>query len=154
MTMTMWVERGPSGPPGVPPARERERSAVGRSSRKGSPILVVDDDPEIVAMLREFLESEGHTVQTAANGAEALERLSSVSPSVILLDMRMPVLDGWGFAKRLQERQERYPIVVMTAAESAQRWADEIGANGYIAKPFDLDELLQKIERHRSSSGN
>src|SRR5690242_18755208 len=112
MTLTRWVERGPSGPAGVPPAGERERSVAERSSRKGSPILVVDDDPEIVAMLREFLESEGHAVQTAANGAEALERLSAMRPSVILLDMRMPVLDGWGFAKRLQERQERYPIVV------------------------------------------
>jgi two-component system, chemotaxis family, chemotaxis protein CheY len=150
--MVVWGESA-SRPPGVPPAGDR-RAASGPSRARRRPILVVDDDPEIVAMLRDFLESEGHTVHTAANGAEALERLADVRPSVILLDMRMPVLDGWGFAKRLQERQERYPIVVMTAAESAQRWADEIGANGYIAKPFDLDELLQKIERHRAPNGS
>lgn len=114
------------------------------------PILVVDDDPEILAMLRDFLEGEGLDVRTAVNGAEALDMLDAVSPSLVLLDMRMPILDGWGFAEQLGERRGSYPIVVMTAAESARRWADEIGANGYIAKPFDVNELLQVIERHRS----
>lgn len=101
-------------------------------------------------MLRDFLEGEGLAVRTAVNGAEALDMLDAVSPSLVLLDMRMPVLDGWGFAEQLGERRASYPIVVMTAAESARRWADEIGANGYIAKPFDVNELLQVIERHRS----
>ena len=113
------------------------------------PILVVDDDPEILAMLRDFLEGEGLAVRTAVNGAVALEMLDDVSPSLVLLDMRMPVLDGWGFAAELGDRRSSYPIVVMTAAESARRWAEEIGANGYIAKPFDVNELLQVIERHR-----
>ena len=113
------------------------------------PILVIDDDVEILAMLRDFLEGEGLTVRTAGNGAEALDIVDAVAPALILLDMRMPVLDGWGFAAQLRERRAKYPIVVMTAAESAQRWADEIGANGFIAKPFDVDELLQLIERHR-----
>ena len=114
------------------------------------PILVVDDDPEILAMLRDFLEGEGLAVRTAVNGAEALDVLDAVSPSLVLLDMRMPVLDGWGFAAQLGDRRASYPIVVMTAAESARRWAEEIGANGYIAKPFDVNELLQVIERHRT----
>ena len=61
----------------------------------------------------------------------------------------LPVLDGWGFAARYRAGAFTYPIVVMTAAESARRWAEEIGATGYIAKPFDVDELLQIIERHR-----
>ncbi|MDQ6857451.1 MAG: response regulator [Chloroflexota bacterium] len=100
-------------------------------------------------MLRDFLESEGLAVRTASNGAEALDALIQVAPSLILLDMRMPVLDGWGFAKEYRERHHTYPIVVMTAAESARRWAEEIGATGYIAKPFDVNELLQTIERHR-----
>ena len=136
--------------PGVP-----ERDAASQARTDGTlstarPILVVDDDVEILAMLRDFLEGEGLTVRTAANGAEALEMIDDVSPALILLDMRMPVLDGWGFAEQLRERNSSYPIVVMTAAESAQRWADEIGATAYIAKPFDVDELLQLIERHRN----
>jgi two-component system, chemotaxis family, chemotaxis protein CheY len=135
----------PSAPDRGPRPRIRiDDSAVGRR-----PILVVDDDPEILAMLRDFLESEGLVVRTAANGAEALDALDEVAPALILLDMRMPVLDGWAFAQRVRERRLAYPIVVMTAAESARAWAEEIGATGYIAKPFDVNELLQTIERHR-----
>ena len=133
--------------PPDPGARSRIRLDEGAIARR--PILVVDDDPEILAMLRDFLEGEGFAIRTATNGAEALEVLEDVAPALILLDMRMPVLDGWAFAERLRERQVAYPIVVMTAAESAGSWADEIGATGYIAKPFDVDELLQTIERHR-----
>src|SRR6266851_4835553 len=125
----------------------RARASMGPP--RARQILVIDDDVEILAMLRDFLEGEGLTVRTAANGAEALDMVDEVAPALILLDMRMPVLDGWGFAKQLRERRSAYPIVVMTAAESARRWADEIGANGYIAKPFDVNELLQLIERHR-----
>jgi CheY-like chemotaxis protein len=125
------------------------RSPIDDSVAERRPILVIDDDAEILAMLRDFLESEGLVVRTAANGAEALDLLWEVEPALILLDMRMPVLDGWGFAERFRERQLAYPIVVMTAAESARRWAEEIGATAYIAKPFDVNELLQTIERHR-----
>ena len=125
------------------PARADEVAAAGK------PILVVDDDPGILAMLKDLLESEGIAVRTASNGEEALAALAEMTPSLILLDMRMPVLDGWGFAERYRARALGCPIVVMTAAESAKRWADEIGATGYIAKPFDVNELLQMIERHR-----
>lgn len=135
--------------PGTPQGGARPRAQVDGSAAAGAPILVVDDDPEILAMLRDFLEGEGLTVRTASNGAEALDALDELVPSIILLDMRMPVLDGWGFAEQLRARQLTYPIVVMTAAESARRWAEEIGANGYIAKPFDVNELLETIERHR-----
>jgi CheY-like chemotaxis protein len=125
------------------------RAGIDDSVAERRPILVVDDDVEILAMLRDFLESEGLVVRTAANGAEALDLLWEVEPALILLDMRMPVMDGWSFAERFRERQLAYPIVVMTAAESARRWAEEIGATAYIAKPFDVNELLQTIERHR-----
>ena len=89
----------------TPPDRTT-RSAVRVDDARAAarPILVVDDDPEILAMLRDFLESEGLAVRTAANGAEALEALDEVMPALILLDMRMPVLDGWAFAKRFHGR--------------------------------------------------
>lgn len=132
--------------PADQPGRASGTRPQGAASR---PILVVDDDPEILAMLRDFLEGEGLSVRTAGNGEEALSALDEISPSLILLDMRMPVLDGWGFAERLRARPASYPVVVMTAAESARAWAEEIGATGYIAKPFDVDLLLQTIERHR-----
>ncbi len=136
-------------PPRPPDRGPRSQARTYDSVAADRPILVVDDDPEILAMLRDFLESEGLIVRTAANGAEALDALDEVAPALILLDMRMPVLDGWAFAERYRERELTYPIVVMTAAESARRWAEEIGATGYIAKPFDVTELLETIERHR-----
>jgi CheY-like chemotaxis protein len=113
------------------------------------PILVVDDDPSIVTTVSEILDFEGYEVTTAANGAEALQSLEHVQPSLVLLDMRMPVLDGWGFARALRDRGVHLPIVVMTAAENASRWADEIGADGYVAKPFELIDLLEAVERVR-----
>jgi DNA-binding response OmpR family regulator len=149
LTVTLeYVALSPD-PPRPPDQGQRSRARIDDAVAADRPILVVDDDPEILAMLRDFLESEGLIVRTAANGAEALEALDEVAPALILLDMRMPVLDGWAFAVRFRERELTYPIVVMTAAESARRWAEEIGATAYIAKPFNVNELLETIERHR-----
>lgn len=110
-------------------------------------ILIVDDDPAIRATVSEVLADEGYSVATATNGAEGLAAIQKVQPSLVLLDMRMPVLDGWGFAKALGERGIALPIVVMTAAQESRRWAQEIGTAWVLAKPFDLDELLLAVER-------
>jgi len=99
-----------------------------------------------VAVVAEILTSEGHEVISAENGAEALTKADG--ESLVLLDMRMPVLDGWGFAREFRAAGKRAPIVVMTAAENARRWADEIGADGYIAKPFEIDDLIEAVEKH------
>jgi DNA-binding response OmpR family regulator len=114
-----------------------------------APILVVDDDPGIRQTVREILDLEGYPVETAADGAEALRAVEQRQPSLVLLDMRMPQLDGWAFARAVRERGLALPILVMTAAENARRWAEEIGADGYLAKPFELDELLLAVERVR-----
>lgn len=116
------------------------------------PILVVDDDPSILATVVSILEFEEYTVVTAVNGADALHVLDQVHPWLILLDMRMPVLDGWGFVRALRERAISVPIVVMTAAQDSRRWAEEVGAAGYLAKPFNLTDLLEAVERLRSSA--
>ena len=114
-----------------------------------APILVVDDDESIRQTVSEILEVEGYRVAAAANGEEALVRVGETLPALVLLDMRMPVLDGWGFAEAYRERPEpRAPIVVMTAAEDAEAWAEEIGAAGVLAKPFRLDELLAVVAHH------
>lgn len=110
-------------------------------------ILVVDDDPGILSTVAEVLDLEGYSVQTATNGAEALRAVDREEPCLVLLDMRMPVLDGWGFAQAVRERGLTLPIVVMTAAQDARHWADEIGAAGFLAKPFELMDLLVAVER-------
>lgn len=110
-------------------------------------VLVVDDDPSIRGLVAEILESEGYVVQTAANGAEALPQILAARPAVVLLDMRMPVLDGWGLARELAARGVKVPVLVMTAARDARHWAAEIEADGYLAKPFELIDLLDAVER-------
>lgn len=114
---------------------------------RGGPVLVVDDDPAILATVAEILEMEGYAVATASNGAEALDAVEEETPSLIVLDMRMPVLDGWAFARELRARGMSIPILVMTAAQSASSWAEEVQADGHIAKPFDLHDLLTAVAR-------
>ena len=111
------------------------------------PILVVDDDPTILATVCEALDLEGFPVITATNGAEALDEVARYQPSLVLLDMRMPVLDGWGFMHAIRERGLTLSVVVMTAAADAGRWGREIGAQAVLAKPFELDELIGAVER-------
>ena len=112
-----------------------------------APILVVDDDPTILATVAETLDLEGYAVMTATNGAEALQAIDREVPSLVLLDMRMPVLDGWEFVRVIKERRLSLTLVVMTAASDARRWAREIGAHGVLAKPFDLEDLIAEVER-------
>lgn len=111
------------------------------------PILVVDDDSTILVSVAELLELEGYAVVTAANGAEALELTGDLRPELVLLDMRMPVLDGWAYAREVRHRGFAPRIVIMTAAQDARRWADEIGADDYIPKPFEADALIATVER-------
>ena len=110
-------------------------------------ILVIDDDPSILSTVTDILEFEGFPVTTASNGAEGLRCVEQARPALVLLDMRMPVLDGWEFARMLRERGIALPIIVMTAAQDARRWAQEIGATGYLAKPFDLTDLVDTVKR-------
>lgn len=112
------------------------------------PILVIDDDDAIRLTVVDVLESEGYSVATATNGADGLHVLEQVHPALVLLDMRMPILDGWGFAKALRERGAKVPIVVVTAAHDAHRWAREIDAAAVVAKPFDLTDLLDAVQRY------
>jgi CheY-like chemotaxis protein len=95
----------------------------------------------------------GYEVVSVWNGAAALERLATVQPAVILLDMRMPTMDGWAFAQAYEHLPEpRAPIIVMTAAQDAARCAAEINAAAYLAKPFNLADLYACLE-HWANQG-
>lgn len=113
----------------------------------GGRILVVDDDDSIRGLVSEILLDGGYAVAQARNGQLALRTLEQDGAfDLIVLDMRMPVVDGWQFASRVAELKLEIPIVVMTAAQDARRWAEEVGAAGYIAKPFGIDELIEAVE--------
>jgi CheY-like chemotaxis protein len=111
-------------------------------------VLVVDDDEGLLETLHDLLEMEGYPVVLAHNGVEALEKLETLRPAVVLLDLRMPRMDGVTFAREIHQRKNLRSlyIIVMTANLSARRTADAMGANDFLAKPFDINELLGKIE--------
>ncbi|MGH2455841.1 MAG: response regulator transcription factor [Candidatus Limnocylindria bacterium] len=111
------------------------------------PVLVVDDDPAIRDAVRDLLEQQGIPVETATDGADALAKVEARPPRLVLLDMRMPGMDGWSFARALREAGINPPVVVMTAAADARRWAAEIGAIGVVPKPFGVMELIRAVER-------
>jgi two-component system, chemotaxis family, chemotaxis protein CheY len=116
------------------------------------PILVVDDDAAERRLLFWALTDEGYSVLEAPDGAVALARVREATPGLILLDMRMPVLDGWEFARRYRAGPGPHaPIICVTAAldatEAAARGA-EIGAAATLSKPFHLDELFVQARRY------
>jgi CheY-like chemotaxis protein len=112
-------------------------------------VLVVDDDPDIRDLVQLTLEPQGYRVLAAADGETALQALSDSAIHLILLDMRMPVMDGWTFARVYREQPGgRVPIVVVTAATDAAGRAAEIAAEGHLGKPFDLSELRATVRRH------
>jgi adenylate cyclase len=109
-------------------------------------ILVVDDVPQNLRLLAAVLEPRGYTVITATSGEEALERLTDVD--LVLLDVVMPGIDGYEVCRRLraEERTSFLPVVMVTASgEQEKRLAIEAGADDFIAKPFDHDELLARV---------
>lgn len=112
-------------------------------------ILVVDDDPDILEALSEILEAEGFEIRRARNGKEALERLEPDPPQLILLDLMMPVMDGWEFAQRMRQRPalSSIPIIVLSADRNVGSKALDIGAVGHLAKPFELNDLLEMVRR-------
>src|SRR5262245_37826113 len=117
-------------------------TSVTRAAR----VLVVEDDDSIRELVEVILSGAGYEVLTASDGAAALQVVGSAPPDLVLLDMRMPIMDGWEFARQYRARPEPHaPIVVLTAARDAAERAAEIHANGYLGKPFDVGELLTLV---------
>jgi len=110
-------------------------------------ILIVDDDDTIRELVSMALNDQGYETAVACHGAEALAWLRQGSADLILLDLRMPVMDGWQFASAYRESPGPHaPVIVLTAARCAAETAVEIGAAGYVTKPFELDHLLAVVE--------
>lgn len=112
-------------------------------------ILVVDDEDPIREFVSQVLIEENYAVTTAHNGAQALELINQgYRPKLILLDMRMPIMNGWDFTKAYRQLPiTQVPIVVMTAATDASAFASDVKADSFLAKPFNLDDLLEKVSR-------
>ena len=109
------------------------------------PVLVVDDEPEFVALLSDVLEQQGYAVVSATDGIQGLGALILERPEVILLDLDMPVIDGVGFAKKAETYGVSAPIILMTGHSEVPQWARLVGATAYLRKPFEVTELLQIV---------
>jgi DNA-binding response OmpR family regulator len=109
-------------------------------------VLVVEDDPDLREMVQWLLEEEGFLVETAENGKEALDYATVNRPSVVLLDMTLPIIDGYGVAAGLHKVYgDNLPILTMTADGHAVEKAGRIGAIGSLSKPFELEDLVNAV---------
>ncbi len=114
-------------------------------------VFVVEDDNDTRDMLGRFLELEGFQVELAANGKQALERLDEgVQPCVILLDLMMPVMDGWQFRRQQVQRSEFATIPVIVVSAAGKERIAEIDADAVLSKPVDLEQLLERVSRYCS----
>lgn len=110
-------------------------------------VLVVDDEPDAVELLQEFLTAKGYDVITASDGEEALKRVKEERPHLILLDVRMPKMNGLEVLRRVRQIDQEVGVIMVTAVneEETGRQALEQGAFDYIVKPLDLKYLERSL---------
>ncbi len=117
----------------------------------GAPLLIVDDDQNILILITEYLESEGFTTIQATNGIEGLRQLEIHNPRLVILDVNMPELDGMQTCRmiRANEKFQNLPVLMLTARSDIQDMiqARRMGATDYLTKPFAPQALIQKVVR-------
>lgn len=113
-------------------------------------ILIIDDEAPFVETINVRLEFEGYEVLSAGDGQEGLEKAREIKPDLILLDVMMPKMDGYQVCRMLKfdDNFKDIPIIMLTARaqDTDRKTGKEVGANDYISKPFEMDELLEKIK--------
>ena len=112
-------------------------------------VLIVDDEPDILILLRLALEAAGYATVEASDGDEALDVIRDRHPEVVLLDVMMPRMDGWATLQHIAESGE-HPRVIMVTAKTASRDRDramELGADDFVTKPFEPAELVERMAR-------
>jgi DNA-binding response OmpR family regulator len=110
-------------------------------------VLIADDEKNIVQLTRMYLANEGFTVESAANGREALDKIRQVKPDLVILDLMMPEIDGWEVCRRLRKESD-IPIIMLTArGEDVDKIVGlELGADDYVTKPFNTRELVARVK--------
>jgi CheY-like chemotaxis protein len=118
----------------------------GEMTAHESSVLVVDDEPQVAWVLRFSLEHEGFHTYTASNGLEALEEIEKHRPSVMILDLMMPEMDGWTVLERIRRLPmgERPRVIIVSALTGPEEKAKatSLGADAFVPKPFDVEELI------------
>jgi CheY-like chemotaxis protein len=120
------------------------------------PVLVIEDHADTRHMVEEYLQLHGVTTVGAANGLEGLGALQEYRPSLILLDLNMPIMDGWRFREeqqRLTGTLARIPVIVLSALHDCANHAKTLGAIDFLMKPIDLDKLFTLVGRIYAGTG-
>lgn len=131
------------------PDRERGNGIPHARAR----VLVVDDDDAVCELLRQALSEHGFAVATVPHGAAALELVRHHQPAVMLVDLRMPIMDGWSFVEQYKRVvQPAASIILLSATRDVEESAKRLGADGYLQKPFELSAVVNAIERCIASS--
>jgi two-component system response regulator VicR len=117
-------------------------------------VLVVDDDDELADVLRQALRESGYAVATVRHGAAALELIGQIQPDLILLDLTMPIMDGWSFVTQYRRSAKAGGrIVLLTGHPNVQEISQTLGADAYVGKPFELKQLLTTVEQQLGAIG-
>ncbi|GAC1348057.1 MAG: response regulator [Ktedonobacteraceae bacterium] len=112
------------------------------------PILVVDDDQNLRQTIQWVLEDEGHMVETAADGQEAVEQAAQQQPALVILDMGLPILNGAEVAAELRSLYgTAVPIMLITADGHVREKREQVGAYTALRKPFEIDDLVQAVQQ-------
>jgi CheY-like chemotaxis protein len=131
------------------PDRSESRPPKPQSDNRRRRILVVDDDHDLRELLAAVLSSAGYEVLTAENGAAALSVLRTVLPDLIVLDLMMPVMNGWQFreAQSALPDYARIPVVCLSGHHAARHQATALGISACVLKPFEVDDLIATVNR-------
>ena len=118
-------------------------------------VLIVEDDRNIQELLQMYLEKEGYAVTVASDGGQGLAKFRSIKPDLVLLDVMMPVMDGWTVCKAIRTDSQT-PIIMLTAKGETDDKVTGLksGADDYVTKPFEMKELLARIEAVLRRTGN
>jgi two-component system, chemotaxis family, chemotaxis protein CheY len=117
-------------------------------------VLVIDDDDELAEVLRQALRESGYAVATVRHGAAALDLVGQIQPDLILLDLRMPIMDGWSFVTQYRRgHKDGGRIVVLSGHPDVRVVSESLGADAYLEKPFELTQLLSTVQQQLGDIG-
>jgi DNA-binding response OmpR family regulator len=133
----------------------RDHAPADSSDREAQRVLLVEDHSDIRRVLRVSLEAEGYSVIEASNGPEGIDRVEATHPDLVILDLMLPVKDGWWFLREVQQCPAPRPVVIILSARAGQGErlvAQNLGAAAFMVKPFEPGDVVMKVRSLIGSS--
>lgn len=134
--------------------RSMENSRISGDNGHHPRVLVIDDDDELAEVVRQALRESGFAVATVRHGAAALDLIEQIRPDLILLDLRMPIMDGWSFMTQYRRSAKANGrIVLVSGHPDVREISERLGADAYVGKPFELTQLLRTVQQQLGAIG-